>query len=383
MIRRANDHVADLMARLCSSPVGGDVRFRFECAPRDPGYHDVALPFGMRARLFPLDSIVKGSAAVVVIETVEPDSVHPLDELLLAALPRKAKKLVRGILASMQPWSHPRAAEIEGVFNEVAVALAQEVEAYYDAAFTNTLTSYKDFVSSFSHEALSPIQELRTTLELALAKSSLDTETKSRLRSSLSALDGLRVSLEGMRLLFRDDEKRPLRNQFRRTDLREIIERWVNFYEGQFESKNVQVCTEPPFERWTVECVPEYIEVMVRNLISNGVKYSFDATGNEPPGRFLIKFDRSQQRIAFVNFGVPIPQEDMDSGVLFNRGHRGETATDRGRVGKGVGLYLVKRVAELHGARWRVTSVIQNPGRAHEFARTEFAITFPGPRGGL
>jgi signal transduction histidine kinase len=116
---------------------------------------------------------------------------------------------------------------------------------------------------------------------------------------------------------------------------------------------------------------------LVRNLISNGVKYSFDATGFEEAGKFVVKFHARDRHLSVVNYGVPIPENEIKSGKLFISGIRGGTADDRGRVGKGVGLYLVKRVVDLHGGEIRVTSTVQNPGGHQIFAKNEFAITFP------
>ena len=126
-----------------------------------------------------------------------------------------------------------------------------------------------------------------------------------------------------------------------------------------------------------MKCVPEYLEVLVKNLVSNGVKYSFDATDYDVPGKFVVRYDATHRSLSFMNFGVPINHVEIDSGSLFTRGHRGTTADDRGRVGKGIGLYLVKRVSDLHNADCKVTSQLQNPGGHQEFARNEFTISFP------
>jgi signal transduction histidine kinase len=121
------------------------------------------------------------------------------------------------------------------------------------------------------------------------------------------------------------------------------------------------------------------VEILVRNLISNGVKYSFDASCFEDgeAGKFLVRFDQRQIRLTFINFGVPISLSEISTGSLFDRETRGGGANDRGRVGKGVGLYLVKRVVDLHNAEITVRSQLMNPGGSQQFARNEFEIRFP------
>lgn len=382
MVCQPEDHVAETVRQLSRSKLGTELLSRICAAPRSAGYHRVGLPFGIDCRQFPLDAVVNAHAAILIVESVDPEAASKTDRAQLGSLPRKHKKLVQCILSNAQRWRNPYASSIEGVFNEIAVSVRKAVEEYYEEAFTKSLSSYKDFVSSFSHEALGPIQELRTTLELTVSQSDLTESTASRLKSSLQALDGLRVSLEGMRLLFRDGQRKPLSNQFRECDVGAIVRRWLVFYKSQFQAKNIETILEPPLQQWKLRCVPEYIEVMVRNLVSNGVKYSFDASGYTT-GKFLVRFDSSNRRLSFVNFGVPISPDDIESEALFTRGHRGGTADDRGRVGKGVGLYLVRLITDLHKAKCVVRSEIQNRGGNEEFARTEFAIEFSGPRGGL
>lgn len=343
------------------------------------GFHDIILPLGISLRAFCLKPVVEVPAIVFSITSISKKKLTLVDRAIIESYPRKSKKLLSMILNEAPEFTRATRQEPDGVFNEIAVELRSRYEELKEAAFTNTLASYKDFVSSFCHEALSPIQEIQTTMELALQDKTIVGQTHKRLDSSHRSLEGLRVSLEGMRLLFRDDHQQPLPNQFRNMDLSTIVIRWFESYQAQFEEKNILAILEPSSRAWNLRCVPEYIEILVRNLISNGVKYSFDAssyTGGEP-GKFLVRFDQSQRRLVFVNFGVPISQHEIESGALFERDARGGSANDRGRVGKGVGLYLVKRVADLHDATITVRSQVQNPGGFQEFARNEFEIRFP------
>lgn len=377
VVRRADDPAAGVIEELLTTRIAKNIRERLRSIPATPGTHEVVLPLGIAASYLSLDHITECSAGIFVIRSIPVNSQIPIQDILSKQrLSRKEKKRLLMIVASQEGWSHPREGDFPDLFSRISEAAIQEYESHNDEAFSNTLTSYKDFVSSFSHEALSPIQEIRTSLELTITKSALDSSTRERLDSSLQALDNLRVSLEGMRLLFRDDEKRPLPNQFRMTNIRSIIRHWCDFYRTQFETKNIEVILEPMAQPWNVWCVPEYIEVMVRNLVSNGLKYSFDASGYDEPGKFLVRFEPSSCLLTFVNFGVPIQAEELRSGQLFRQGQRGYTADDRGRVGKGVGLFLVARIVDLHDAVCKVTSEIKNPGGVQEFARTEFAITF-------
>jgi signal transduction histidine kinase len=92
------------------------------------------------------------------------------------------------------------------------------------------------------------------------------------------------------------------------------------------------------------------------NLLSNAVKYS--------PGGGKIEVEADMRAdeivVAVADRGIGIPAIDLER--LFERYHRGSNVS--GIVGTGVGLYLVKMVADLHDGRVDVKSA---EGRGSRF----------------
>ena len=97
------------------------------------------------------------------------------------------------------------------------------------------------------------------------------------------------------------------------------------------------------------------------NLLSNAVKYS--------PGGGAIEVEAEVRAdeivVAVADRGIGIPANDLER--LFERYHRGGNVS--GIVGTGVGLYLVKMVADLHRGRVEVTSA--------EGAGSRFTVHLP------
>ena len=97
------------------------------------------------------------------------------------------------------------------------------------------------------------------------------------------------------------------------------------------------------------------------NLLSNAVKYS--------PGGGAIEVEAEMRAdeivVAVADRGIGIPANDLER--LFERYHRGGNVS--GIVGTGVGLYLVKMVADLHRGRVEVTSA--------EGAGSRFTVHLP------
>jgi signal transduction histidine kinase len=96
----------------------------------------------------------------------------------------------------------------------------------------------------------------------------------------------------------------------------------------------------------------EAISQMVINLVDNAVKYS------EEEGKITVNvFCRGDNIvIQVVDRGVGIDEEDLEK--IFDKFYRGKNVANLGTGGTGLGLTLVKAVAEAHGGDIRVRSEV-------------------------
>jgi signal transduction histidine kinase len=85
------------------------------------------------------------------------------------------------------------------------------------------------------------------------------------------------------------------------------------------------------------------------NLISNAIKYSPDGSSIS----VIAKVEGDQIIVTVQDSGMGIPEKDLAD--VFGRYSRGSNVS--GVVGTGVGLYLVKIVADLHGGGVTVSSI--------------------------
>ena len=90
---------------------------------------------------------------------------------------------------------------------------------------------------------------------------------------------------------------------------------------------------------------PDLMRVVMDNLIGNAVKYG--RTGTE----IRVTADRLPQglHVGVRNQGVGVPRERFPE--LFTKFHRIHDPELKSRKGTGVGLYLVKKIIDLHGGR--------------------------------
>ncbi len=111
-------------------------------------------------------------------------------------------------------------------------------------------------------------------------------------------------------------------------------------------------------EEAMVQADPERLAVALDALLENAVKYS-------APGDSITLSARTEGRnvvIGVRDSGVGIPPEDLER--VFNRFARAGNGRSRGTGGFGLGLSIVKAVAEAHGGSVRVQS---QPGVGSQF----------------
>jgi len=102
-------------------------------------------------------------------------------------------------------------------------------------------------------------------------------------------------------------------------------------------------------QKLTMQCDPRLLQVALRNLVANGQRHS--------PAASPVQLSVQGQPDGSVTFSV----RDAGSGIaadelahLFQKFFRGRSA--QGSPGAGLGLYLVDRIALLHGGKVRVES---------------------------
>jgi signal transduction histidine kinase len=99
----------------------------------------------------------------------------------------------------------------------------------------------------------------------------------------------------------------------------------------------------------------------IENVVGNALKY---ASG---PINIALRAGPDEVRVEVADRGIGVPPGELDK--IFSRFGRGTNARSRGIGGSGVGLYIAKKIVEVHGGRLEVASV-ENEG-------STFSIVLP------
>jgi signal transduction histidine kinase len=101
----------------------------------------------------------------------------------------------------------------------------------------------------------------------------------------------------------------------------------------------------------TAEVDSERFRIVVRNLISNAIKYSPE----EAPITVVVDRNQATARVAVIDKGIGIAPEDL--ATLFTRFGRIERESSLHVAGTGLGLWLSREIARLHKGDITVDSV--------------------------
>lgn len=206
----------------------------------------------------------------------------------------------------------------------------------------SAITRERQFTADAAHELRTPLAGLKAHLQVARGQSAEPT-TRASLDQALDGVDRATHSVEQLLVLARADaaQTRALVNA--RVDLRELVVGVVSSLSQQAFDRNIDLGIDAP-DTVSVRGDATTLQLMLRNLVDNAVRYTpaggmvTVSVGTGPGGSWVEVVDDGN--------GVPVEGRQQ----IFDRFHRGVGERAAGTNGSGLGLSIVKRIADLHGA---------------------------------
>ncbi|MCP4678264.1 MAG: HAMP domain-containing histidine kinase [Deltaproteobacteria bacterium] len=220
-----------------------------------------------------------------------------------------------------------------------------------------------DFIANVSHELKTPLSLIRMFGELLLLGKVRD-ETKARRYSEVIVRETERLTtlIENVLNLSKIERGKGT-YELKQMDISDAVERGVEVYKPRLETSGTKLeySTE---NRLPPARIDEHaITLAVINLIDNAVKY---AAGTDMIG-VKLHTQGSFIHLDVYDRGVGIPAAQLKR--IFERFYRVPSEETRKQRGSGIGLSLVKHIAEEHHGE---ILVVSNPG-----VETRFSIRIP------
>ena len=204
-----------------------------------------------------------------------------------------------------------------------------------------------DFVANVSHELKTPLSLVRMFAELLLTgRVASDDKRREYLQIILNESERLTALIENV-LDFARFERGKSAFDFQEGDLGAVVLRAVDVYRYRAEREGVTL------EVWIEPGLPvalfdqRALELLVMNLLDNALKYAKDGKLVRVEARRAAK----TLEIRVIDRGPGIDPSERRR--IFERFVRGRSGTGEQVRGSGIGLALVKHIAESHGgATW-------------------------------
>jgi heavy metal sensor kinase len=213
----------------------------------------------------------------------------------------------------------------------------------------------RQFSADASHELQTPLTILKGEIEVALRSPRSPEDYQKVLHSCLEEIERIGRLVGGLLHLARADAG-VLRLDLQPVDLLELATEVVARMRRLAEAKSIHLRSEyetPVFSQGD----KEHLQRLLLNLLDNAIKYT------QPGGLVTLSLTskNSQARISVTDTGIGLSPSEQDQ--IFTRFYRSAEAKSQGG-GAGLGLCLVKSIAEAHGGSIEVSST---PGQGSTF----------------
>ncbi len=216
-----------------------------------------------------------------------------------------------------------------------------------------------DFVANVTHELKTPLTSIRGFIETLRQGAYKKPELVERF------IDIIDIEAERLHKLINDVlilseiESEQEDNELESFDLRELIDSVIVLLDEQAAAKKVSLITDDDEKPLMVTASRFRMKQILINLIDNAIKY------NRPNGRVFISAVRDLHNYVTLRVrdtGVGIAPEHQDR--IFERFYRVDSGRSRELGSTGLGLSIVKHIAQLYGG---LATVHSEPGTGTEF----------------
>ena len=204
-----------------------------------------------------------------------------------------------------------------------------------------------------SHQLRTPIASIKGFLELLLQGKAKEPNIQQEfLTRAAQDANRLMALVNELLNIFRL-EAGQLRLQLEDVDLTLLIAETLQSLQGLAVRKEISMeYRTPPTTALLVKADRNWLQQVLVNLVSNAIKFS-------RAGRSILVIGQvvnHQVTIKVIDQGPGIPPEAMPR--LFNKFYQVENSVHQASGGTGLGLYIAKRIIDLHGGQIGVESEV-------------------------
>ncbi|MGD0662962.1 MAG: HAMP domain-containing sensor histidine kinase [Syntrophorhabdales bacterium] len=227
-----------------------------------------------------------------------------------------------------------------------------------------------EYLQNVSHQLAAPLNAIKWHIE-NITEARVGIERAKKVLKSVYSQASIAVHLAKnfalMSNLEADHSLSALREPLQEVNLFKLLVNLANDFQPQGWDRELQICVEdvPLNMAPDVLVIKPLISQVFSNIIENAVKYAKNSSSIIIDG----KHDNARDVVS-VNVrdrGIPLGREDAER--IFDRGYRTQDARNLYPAGTGFGLYIAKKVVQIHEGE--ITTATDSQGRV------VFTVTLP------
>jgi signal transduction histidine kinase len=209
-----------------------------------------------------------------------------------------------------------------------------------------------DFIANVSHELKTPLSLIRMFGEMVATGRHKGEETAREYGAIITRESERLAHLIDNVLDFARLERGKASYDFAERELSSVLERALDVCRYRLEKEKMRLRTRIERPLPPVRMDENAMTLVILNLVDNAIKYAaeggvVEVSLTSAPGGVVI---------GVRDYGPGIPRDEH--GHIFERFYRAQSARDRNVRGSGIGLALVRHIAEAHGGRVTIESPI-------------------------
>jgi signal transduction histidine kinase len=233
------------------------------------------------------------------------------------------------------------------------------IDAYTSSPVKQLMSG--DAVQSMVHDLRTPMTVIKGNLKLLLSgmMGQMSDEQLMLIQRSVGPLEDLILMTENL-LQSTSLEKTEFSLKLEETELDKLLSDTIDFYAVAFKQREIEIYRHGN-SFGTRLCVDAFwMKRVLNNLIWNAYKFTPDR------GKVIIyvRHNSDQLDLVIEDNGRGIPAEKLN--VIFEKFKQASPTSD-GKIGTGLGLWICRRILELHGGSIRAES---EPGIGSRFILT-------------
>lgn len=206
----------------------------------------------------------------------------------------------------------------------------------------------KRFISDVSHELKTPISVIQMQCEIALRKERDSKEYKKALETIEDTISLMSSLVEKMLMVSRLE--RVDKSVFSEVELSSVLRSAYELLKGRADECDIDLDLNIPNEPIFVKGDKTLLVEMFVNLIDNAIKY------NNKGGCVLVEVEKlgSSVVVKISDTGIGISEDEVEK--VFEEFYRADKSRSKDKEGFGLGLSIVKKIAQLHGIEIKINS---------------------------